>query len=52
MLSVSLPYLGQQLISFQTALALSSINEEGKALVDPGEERDEVIRTSQGICLI
>lgn len=51
-LSVSVSYLGQQLISFQTALALSSINEEGKALVDPGEERDEVIRTSQGIRLI
>lgn len=51
-LSVSLSYLGQPLISFQTSSELSSIVEEGEALVDPGEERDEVIRTSQGIRLI
>lgn len=52
MLSVSLSYLGQALISFQTTLALSNISEDGEALVDPGEERDEVIRTSEGIRLI
>lgn len=51
-LPVSLSYLGQPLVSVQTASALSGISEEGKALVDPGEEQDKVIRTSRGIHLI
>lgn len=52
LLSVSLSYLGRPLISFHTASALSSISEERETLVDPGEDQDEVIRTSQGMGLI